>query len=312
MIRGAANTHISQVAHERTFNRAEMQEVQGLNWNSTQVIEGPTISAAMTDSTAAMADSTAAMALGSSVMSSLKEAKEALLGRDLRPAPVLVRTCISRFGLRGTATYLGCPICSRSIHSRDRCGHDISIPKSFYRLKAYLEDDTAELEATAWEATRCFTGMSLDRFVAREMRDEESTIVDRCIGRTWILRLSRSKNHRGIYARIEHAEPVSRKSLFLVRSPCREEAAAQSLPSSPVSTISAFGDGSSPVSSGTSTGAVDSTRDKSREADNASREQYRRGFGSGFLSCTILVSIGMSKLVLFILALACYVVRKCH
>ncbi|KAL3688188.1 hypothetical protein R1sor_014497 [Riccia sorocarpa] len=192
-------------------------------------------------------------------------------------------------------------------------GHGVRLNgHGVHGLKAYLEDDTAELETTAWEATRCFTRMSLDRFVAREMRDEESTILARCIGRTWIFRLSRSENHRGIYARIEYAEPVSRKSLFLDRSPCREEAVAQSLPSSPVSTISAFGDGSSPVSSGTSTGAVDSRRDKGREPDNASREQFRRGFGSGFLSCTILVWIGMSKLVLFILALACFVVRKCH
>ncbi|KAL3696517.1 hypothetical protein R1sor_010593 [Riccia sorocarpa] len=231
-------------------------------------------------------------AMASTGMSSVREAKAALLGSDRRPAAVVVRARISRFGFRGTTTYLGCPICSRSIHSRDRCGHEMSIPKSFYRLEAYLEDDTAELEATAWEATCCFTGMSLDRFVPREMRDEESTILARCIGRTWIFRLSRSENHRGIYARIEYAEPVSRKSLFLDRSPCREEVAAQSLPSSPVSTISAFGDGSSPVSSGTSTGVVDSRRDKGREPDNASREQFRRGFGSGFLSCTILVWFG--------------------
>ncbi|KAL3686478.1 hypothetical protein R1sor_009052 [Riccia sorocarpa] len=237
-----------------------------------RVIEGSTISAAMADSSTAMADSS------STGMTPLKDAKASLLGSNRRAPAVVVRACISRFGFRATATYLGCPICSKSIHSRDRYGHDINIPKSFYRLKAYLEDDTAELEATAWEATRCFMGMSLDKFVAIEMHDEESTILERCIGKTWILRLSRSKNHRGIYAWIEYAEPVSRKALFLVRSPCSEEPAAQSLPSSPVSTISVFDDGSSSISRGTSTVAVDSTRDKSKQADKASRDKFRRGF----------------------------------
>ncbi|KAL3701888.1 hypothetical protein R1sor_019910 [Riccia sorocarpa] len=228
---------------------------------------------------------------------------------DLRRSPVTGSVTVA--GLKAPATSLsGKPL--NDLHLGSTFGSFCSILLFDRGQQIWTAALEAELEATAWEATRCFTGMSLDRFVAREMRDEESTILDRCIGRTWIFRLSRSENHRGIYARIEYAEPVSRKSLFLNRSPCREEAAAQSLPSSPVSTISAFGDGSSPVSSGTSTGAVDSTRDKSREPDNASREQFRRGFGSGFLSCTILVSIGMSKLVLFILALACFVVRKCH
>ncbi|KAL3676433.1 hypothetical protein R1sor_026381 [Riccia sorocarpa] len=91
----------------------------------------------------------------------------------------IVRVRITRFDFRGTATYLRCSICSRSIYSRDRCSHDISNPKSYYRLKAYLEDGTGELEATAWEATRCFTGMSLDEFVVKKMRDDEAEILER-------------------------------------------------------------------------------------------------------------------------------------
>ncbi|KAL3682243.1 hypothetical protein R1sor_000265 [Riccia sorocarpa] len=153
----------------------------------------------------------------------------------------VVRAWITRFGLRGTATYLGCPICLKSIYSCDRRSHDFSSPKTLYRLKAFLQDDSGELEATAWEATRCFTGMRLEEFVAREMRE-------RCIGKMWILRLSRAENQRGVYARIEYAEVVSRKVLFRGSSTCREGTVAEALPSSPVSTISAFGDGSSPVS----------------------------------------------------------------
>ncbi|KAL3684915.1 hypothetical protein R1sor_002937 [Riccia sorocarpa] len=142
-------------------------------------------------------------------------------------------------------------------------------------MKAWLEkkvgggcrvDDTGELEATAWEANRCFTGMPLDEFVAREMRDEEAEILERCIGRMWILRVSRAENQHGVYARIEYPEAVSRKVLFRGSSPCREGTAVESFPSSPVSTISAFGDGSSPISTGTSTSNLESKRDSSRGA----------------------------------------------
>ncbi|KAL3679257.1 hypothetical protein R1sor_022213 [Riccia sorocarpa] len=134
------------------------------------------------------------------------------------------------------------------------------------------DDDTGELEATAWEVTRCFTGMPLDEFVAREMRDEEGEILERCIGRMWILRVSRAENPREVYARIEYAEVVSRKVLFRGSSPCRERTIAESLPSSPVSTVSEFGDGSSPISTGTSTCKLESRGDSSRGAVDVTRK----------------------------------------
>ncbi|KAL3689885.1 hypothetical protein R1sor_016194 [Riccia sorocarpa] len=105
----------------------------------------------------------------------LKETKAWLQSKSAGGSRV-VRARLSRIGFRGKATYVGCPMCAKSIHARDRCVHDITSPKSFYRLKAYLEDATGELEATAWEATRCFTGMPLEEYVAKEMREEESEI----------------------------------------------------------------------------------------------------------------------------------------
>ncbi|KAL3693470.1 hypothetical protein R1sor_007121 [Riccia sorocarpa] len=141
----------------------------------------------------AMAESAMASAESKEVIT-LKEAKVWLQSKNAGASRV-VRARLSRIGLRGKATYVGCPICAKLIYARDRCVHDISSPKSFYRLKAILEDDTGELEATAWEATRCFTGMPLEEYVAKEMREEESEILDRCIGSTWIVRLGRAENH---------------------------------------------------------------------------------------------------------------------
>ncbi|KAL3685126.1 hypothetical protein R1sor_003148 [Riccia sorocarpa] len=157
------------------------------------------------------------MAMSESRIVTVKEAKAWLENKSAGGCRV-VRARITRFGLRGTATYLGCSICSRSIYSRDLCSHDIS-----------------------------------NEFVAKEMRDDEAEILERCIGRMWVLRLARSENHRGMYACIEYAEAVSRKALFRGKSPCKEESAAETLPTSPMSTICAFGDGSSPVSTATST-----------------------------------------------------------
>ncbi|KAL3683287.1 hypothetical protein R1sor_001309 [Riccia sorocarpa] len=153
-----------------------------------------------------------------------------------------------------------------------------------WELKAYFEDGTGELEATAWEATRCFIGMPLDEFVAKEMCDDEAEILERCISRMWILRLGRSKNHRGIYARIEYADVVSRKVLFHGNSPSREQPAAESLPSSPVSTISVFGDVSSPVSTATSTCEGEYGGEKPKESGDVSRESFRRGFETCFVT----------------------------
>ncbi|KAL3695623.1 hypothetical protein R1sor_009699 [Riccia sorocarpa] len=232
------------------------------------------------------------MAMSESRIVTVRETKVWLENKSAGGCRV-VRARITRFGLRGTATYLRCSICSRSIYSRERCSHDISSPKSFYRLKAYLEDDTGELESTAWEATRCFTGMPLDEFVAKEMRDDEAEILERCIGRMWVLRLVRSENHRGMYARIEYAEAVSRKVLFCGNSPCKPQPAAETLPSSPVSTIFAFGDGSSPVSTATSTCEGG---EKLKESGDVSRDSFRRGFEAGFVTCTMLVSVGKPRL----------------
>ncbi|KAL3694173.1 hypothetical protein R1sor_007824 [Riccia sorocarpa] len=214
------------------------------------------------------------MAISESRIVTVKEAKVWLENQSAGGCRV-VRARITRFGLRGTATYLGRSICSASIYSRDRCSNDISSPKSYYRLKAYLEDATGELEATAWEATRCFTGMPLDEFVAKEMRDNETEILERCIGRMWVLRLARSENHRGMYARIEYAEAVSRKAMFRVKSPCKEESAVETLPTSLVSTICAFGDGSSPVSTATLTCE---SGEKVKESCEISRESFRHGY----------------------------------
>ncbi|KAL3695879.1 hypothetical protein R1sor_009955 [Riccia sorocarpa] len=231
----------------------------------------------------AESSSRTAVAMAESRMTTLKETKfwlESKSGGGCR----VVRARITRFGFRGTATYLGCPVCLKSIYSRDRCSHDFSSPKSLYRLKALLQDDSGELEATAWEATRCFTGMRLEEFVAREMRDEESEILERCIDKMWILRLSRAENQRGVYARIEYAEAVSRKVLFRGSSPCRDGTVAEGLPSSPLSTISAFGDGSSPVSTGTSTYNLESKGDSRGGAVDVSRKEFRRGFETGFVT----------------------------
>ncbi|KAL3687319.1 hypothetical protein R1sor_013628 [Riccia sorocarpa] len=234
-----------------------------------------------------------AMATPETKVITLKEAKAWLQSRSAGGCRV-VRARLSRIGCRGTATYVGCPICSKSIYARDPCPHEISRPKTSYRLKAYLEDGTGELEATAWEATRCFTRMSLEDYVAKQLRDEESEILDRCIGSTWIVRLGRAENHHGYYARIEYAEAVSRKVLFPCKSPRREVPDAESVPSSPVSTISAFGDGSTPCSTGTSTceGEYRGEKHKSESLD-PSRGSFRRGFEAGFVTCTILVSVGM-------------------
>ncbi|KAL3679515.1 hypothetical protein R1sor_022471 [Riccia sorocarpa] len=239
-----------------------------------------------------MAESAMATAESKEVIT-LKEAKAWLQSKSAGGSRV-VRARLSRIGFRGKATYVGCPMCAKSIYARDLCVHDITSPKSFYRLKAYLEDATGELEATAWKATRCFTGMLLEEYVAKEMREEESEILDRCIGSTWIVRLGRAENHRGYYVRIEYAEAVSRKVLFPCKSPSREVPDAESLPSSPMSTISAFGDGSTPGSTGTSTCEAEYQGEKHKSGSReASRGSFRRGFEAGFVTCTILVSVGM-------------------
>ncbi|KAL3697638.1 hypothetical protein R1sor_011714 [Riccia sorocarpa] len=93
----------------------------------------------------AMAESAMASAESKEVIT-LKEAKIWLQSKSAGGSRV-VRVRLSRIGLRGKATYVGCPICTKSIYARDRCVHDISSPKSFYRLKAIQEDDTGELEA---------------------------------------------------------------------------------------------------------------------------------------------------------------------
>ncbi|KAL3698106.1 hypothetical protein R1sor_012182 [Riccia sorocarpa] len=229
--------------------------------------------------------------MAESRMTTRKETKDWLESKSGGGCRV-VRARITRFGLRGTATYLGCPICLKSKHSRDRCSHDFSSPKSLYRLRAFLHDDSGELEATAWEATRCFTGMALEQFVAREMRDEESEILERCIGKMWIIRLSRAENQRGVYARMEYAEAVSRKVLFRGSSPCREGTVAEALPSSPVSTISTFGDGSSPVSTGTSTCNLESKGDSRGGAVEIWVGERREGVGARVEIKKFIVAMG--------------------
>ncbi|KAL3681630.1 hypothetical protein R1sor_024586 [Riccia sorocarpa] len=174
----------------------------------------------------AESSSRTAVAMAESRMSTLKETKDWLESKSGGGCRV-VRARITRFGLRGTATYLGCPICLKSIHNRDRCSHDFSSPKSLYRLRAFLQDDSGELETTAWEATRCFMGMALEQFVAREMRDEESEIFERCIGKMWIIRLSRAENQRGVYARIEYAEAFRREPQHVIWN--RKETAGEEL-----------------------------------------------------------------------------------
>ncbi|KAL3700758.1 hypothetical protein R1sor_018780 [Riccia sorocarpa] len=109
----------------------------------------------------------------------------------------------------------------------------------------------------------------------------------------WILRLSRAENQRGVYARIEYAEAVSRKVLFRGSSPCRDGTVAEPLPSSPVSTISAFGDGSSPVSTGTSTCHLESKGDSRGGAVDVSRKEFRRGFETGFVTMSRRKSVGL-------------------
>ncbi|KAL3692984.1 hypothetical protein R1sor_006635 [Riccia sorocarpa] len=239
----------------------------------------------------AIAESSSPFAVGmaESRITTLKETKAWLEKKCGGSGCRVVRARITRIGFRQTATYLECPVCLKLIYSRDHCSHDINNPKSLYRWKAFLQHNTGELEATAWEVTRCFTGMSLDEFVASEMRDEEVEILERCIGRMWILKLSRAENQRGVYARIEYAEVVSKKVLFRGSSPCREATVTKSLPSSPVRTISAFGDGSSLVSTGSSTCNLESRGDCSKGAVDVTRKQFRRGFETGFVTCTMLV-----------------------
>ncbi|KAL3696430.1 hypothetical protein R1sor_010506 [Riccia sorocarpa] len=125
------------------------------------------------------------------------------------------------------------------------------------------------------------------------MCDEEAEILERCISRTWIVGFGRSENHREFYACIEYAETVSRKVLFRGSSPYREVPDAQTLPSSQVITTSAFGDGSLSGSTGTLTWEADYRGEKLKtECSDASRESFRCGFEAGFVTCTILVSVG--------------------
>ncbi|KAL3682015.1 hypothetical protein R1sor_000037 [Riccia sorocarpa] len=103
-----------------------------------------------------------------------------------------------------------------------------------------------ELEATAWEATRYFTGMSAEEFEPIQLRGEHTEILERCIGRQWIVQISRVQTNRGPYARVERAEPVSKKELFPRESNLveKEESELEVKASTPDRQLAAFREGS--------------------------------------------------------------------
>ncbi|KAL3682908.1 hypothetical protein R1sor_000930 [Riccia sorocarpa] len=108
--------------------------------------------------------------------------------------------------------YSGCPICTKSVKSD--CSHTYVAPKNFYRMRIFLEDETGELETTAWEAARFITGVTAKEFEAVHVRGDHSDILNCCIGRQWIFQLTKIETNRGPYARVDHAEAVSKKELF--------------------------------------------------------------------------------------------------
>ncbi|KAL3692013.1 hypothetical protein R1sor_005664 [Riccia sorocarpa] len=171
------------------------------------------------------------------------EEVELKTGREV----ISVKGRIERFGHHGTAIYAGCPTYTKSIHSSQPCGHRYTRARNFYRLKIFLTDETLEeLEATAWEATRYFTGMSAEEFGPIQLRGKHTKILERCIGRQWILQISRVQTNRGPYARVERAEPVSKKELFPRESNLleKEESDLEVKASTPDRQLAAFGEGS--------------------------------------------------------------------
>ncbi|KAL3686108.1 hypothetical protein R1sor_004130 [Riccia sorocarpa] len=173
------------------------------------------------------------------------EEVELKTGREV----ISVKGRIERFGHHGTAMYAGCPTCTKSIHSSQPCGHRYTRARNFYRLKIFLTDETLEeLEATAWEATRYFTGMSAEDFEPIQLRGEHTEILKRCIGWQWILQISRVQTNRdrGPYAKVERAEPVSKKELFPLEKELveKEESELEVKASTPDRQLAAFGEGS--------------------------------------------------------------------
>ncbi|KAL3679336.1 hypothetical protein R1sor_022292 [Riccia sorocarpa] len=124
------------------------------------------------------------------------------------------KATIVGFGHHRTALYAGCPICTKSLRSSERCSHSFISPKNFYRMRIFLEDETGALETTAWESARFITGMSLEDFEVVHLRGDQNDILNRCIGRQWMFQLTRIQSNRGPYARVEHAEAVSKKELI--------------------------------------------------------------------------------------------------
>ncbi|KAL3687849.1 hypothetical protein R1sor_014158 [Riccia sorocarpa] len=85
---------------------------------------------------------------------SLSQAREWVEDPSKGKDSITVKGQIVAFGHHGKAMYSGCPICTKSVQSSDRCSHFFVTPMNYYRMKIFLADETGELETTAWEAAQ--------------------------------------------------------------------------------------------------------------------------------------------------------------
>ncbi|KAL3699854.1 hypothetical protein R1sor_017876 [Riccia sorocarpa] len=145
---------------------------------------------------------------------SLSEAKEWVEDPSRGNNSITMKARIVTFGQHDKTMYSGCPICTKSVYSSDRCSHSFITPKNYYWMKIFLEDETGELDTTVWESARYITGMSAEEFEAL------------------------------------HLQAVGKKELFpektLAFGGSERDAVGLTLVSSPESQVSAFGEGFTP------------------------------------------------------------------
>ncbi|KAL2651272.1 hypothetical protein R1flu_019400 [Riccia fluitans] len=106
-------------------------------------------------------------------------------------------------------------------------------------------DELGEMNMTVCEATKHFTELTLEEFVAEETRGESEDILERLHGRQWILYLGKIISNRRPYVWVEHVVADSKKELFPdvpVPKILPKVVVAVETPSTPPRLIPAFSD----------------------------------------------------------------------
>ncbi|KAL3678802.1 hypothetical protein R1sor_021758 [Riccia sorocarpa] len=134
---------------------------------------------------------------------------------DANHGRILVRARIQGFGFMGKQCILDVRYVRRQFIVPVYVGIHSLYQKIFYRLRVMLEDESGVMEAIVWEAVRYFTSMIVEDFEPLHLLGDHTEIPERCIKRQWNVQIERVKSNMEFYARVQHAEVVSKKPLFL-------------------------------------------------------------------------------------------------